>query len=275
MPLTRTTEPIREFPKSSFPDSLRQLTRFSSAPKEVLAVRGDEIAVICHELRNSLAIVRGAARLLRQSGNAPSGNSADAAALIERHAGQMSRHIDDLLHPLRRNGHDHGTQFARLDLRSIAGHAAAAVSPEMRSRGHRLVVKLPEEPVWTQADGARLEQAFLNLLINAARYTADGGDIALIMERANTHVLVRVRDSGIGIDPAMLKRVFGMFVQIRAAPALNGREHGIGLAVVRNLVEQHGGTVSAASAGLGRGSEFTIDLPVRIEQGDALIIAAT
>lgn len=268
MPLSRTTEPIREFPKPSFPDSLRQLTRFSSAPKEVLAVRSDEIAVICHELRNSLAIVRGAARLLRKSGS-----GLDAVALIERHAGQMSRHIDDLLHPLRRNGQDHGSQFARLDLRSIAGHAAAAVGPEMRSRGHRLVVKLPEEPVWTQADGSRLEQAFLNLLINAARYTADGGDIALIMERANTHVLVRVRDSGIGIEPAMLKRVFGMFVQARSAPALNGREHGIGLAVVRNLVEQHGGTVSAASAGLGHGSEFTIDLPVRIEQGDALIIA--
>jgi signal transduction histidine kinase len=270
MPLTRITETMRDLPQSQFPDALRQLARLSPAPKEALIARRDEIAVICHELRNSLAIVRGAARLLRQPGS-----PLDAASLIERHAGQMSRHIDDLLHPLRRNGNGHESQFARLDLRGIAGNAAAAVGPEMRSRKHRLVVKLPEDPVWTLADGARLEQAFLNLLINAARYTPDGGDITLTMERVGVHVQVRVRDSGIGIDPTMLLRVFGMFVQVRSAPAGNQRERGIGLAVVRNLVEQHGGTVTAMSEGLGRGSEFTIDLPARTEQGDALIIATT
>ena len=187
----------------------------------------------------------------------------------------MSRHIDDLLHPLHRNGNGHGPLLARLDLRTIAGHAAAAVGPEMRSRRHRLVVKLPEEPVWTQADGARLEQAFLNLLINAARYTPNGGEITLVMERKSTHVLVHVRDSGIGMDAPMLTRVFGLFVQVKSVPAINGGEHGIGLAVVRNVVEQHGGTVVAMSAGLGQGSEFTIDLPLRGPQGDASIIVTS
>jgi signal transduction histidine kinase len=229
-----------------------------AATRETNDARAEEIAVICHELRNSLAVLRGAARLLSSSVGV---GSSSARSLIERHVNHMNQHIDELLQPIRRNGHDHGLQLSRVDLRAIARYALDDIGPEMTRRGHRLEVKLPGEPVWAHADGLRLEQAFSNLLINAAKYTPERGDIAFSMERENDLVRVRIRDSGIGMEPRMLPRVFGMFVQ--AGTVLPGSEQGrgIGLALVRNIVEQHGGSVTAMSAGLGLGSEFSLVLP--------------
>jgi two-component system CheB/CheR fusion protein len=123
-------------------------------------------------------------------------------------------------------------------------------------------------PIWIGADITRLEQVFSNLLNNAAKYTPDGGEIVVTMERAGTFASIRIRDSGIGIEPAVLLRVFDMFAQADAAAGCSEGGSGIGLAVVRDLVEMHGGTVRAASAGLGSGSEFTVLLPVMwAEQG--------
>lgn len=234
--------------------------------------RARSMAVISHELRNSLAVIRNAAGLLR----APplSGRIESARTLIERHVGQMSRHIDDLLAPQRRGVRSDGPlHLSHVDLRTIASHAVDSIGPEMMRRGHRLVVKLPEESVWVRADGARLEQAFSNLLINAAKYTPDGGNVSLVMEATAESVDVRIHDSGVGIEPAMLSRVFDMFVQI--ATALPGREfgRGIGLAVVRSVIEAHGGTVAATSAGLGLGSEFTVVLPSLSAHRTSVIIA--
>lgn len=239
-------------------------------PNDTGDERSKDLAVISHELRNSLGVIRNAARLLRSP--ASSGGIESARSLIERHVGQMSRHIDDLLEQHRGVG-TNGLHQSQVDLRTIAGYAVDSISPELARRGHRLVVQLPEEPVWARADGTRLEQVFSNLLINAAKYTPDGGNISLLMERDAESVCVRIRDSGIGIERAMLSRVFGMFVQV--ATALPGRENGrgIGLAVVRSVVEQHGGTVKATSAGLGLGSEFTVVLPLLSAQQDSMIIA--
>jgi signal transduction histidine kinase len=111
------------------------------------------------------------------------------------------------------------------------------------------------------ADGARLEQVFSNLLINAGKYTRDGGEIVLTMDRLEQHARVRIRDSGIGIVPKQLARIFELFVQVDATALLAEGGRGIGLAVVRDLVEMHGGSVVAASAGLSFGSEFTVLLP--------------
>ena len=233
--------------------------------------RSRDLAVISHELRNSLGVIRNAARLLRSP--ASSGSIESARSLIERHVGQMSRHIEDLLEPQHRGARSDGLHRFPIDLRTIAGYAVDSIGPELTRRGHRLVVKLPEEPVWARVDGARPGQAFSNLLINAAKYTPDGGDISVLMERNAESVYVRIRDSGVGIETAMLSRVFGMFVQV--STALPGRENGrgIGLAVVRSVVEQHGGTVTATSAGLGLGSEFTVVLPSPSAQRDSMIIA--
>jgi signal transduction histidine kinase len=220
----------------------------------------DETAVICHELQNSLAVVRGAARLLKSPAATIQINT--ARSLIERHVEQMSRHIGDLLDPLRRTGRRLKLRLSHVDLREIASNAIDAIGPEMTLRRHRLAVNLPETPIWAHVDGERFEQALANLLINAAKYTPDGGDVALTMDRVGDRVYVRVRDTGVGIEPAMLSRVFGMFMQVERAQHSSENGSGIGLAVVKKLVELHGGVVSAASAGAGSGSEFTIMLPM-------------
>ena len=226
-------------------------------PLRIANSRADEIAMIAHELRNSLGVVRNAARMLRF----PAGeNGIDGArVLIERHVGQMTRHIEELMEASN-GGRKKALQMTHADLRTVVEFAVNAVTPDMARRGHRLVVSLPADAIWVRADIARLEQVFSNLLINAAKYTPDGGDIALTMERIGAHACIRFCDSGIGISAAMLTRVFQLFEQADAdAHAEGGR--GIGLAVVRDLVEAHGGSVQAASAGLGLGSQFTVLLP--------------
>src|SRR5690349_5781078 len=130
----------------------------------------------------------------------------------------MRRHIADLLEPQTRGTRDMGLQWSHVDLRQIVRDAVDGMTPEMERRGHRLVVQLPEAPAWAHADGARLEQVFSNLLINAAKYTPDHGDIRLLMQRDDESLVVRIRDSGVGLEPAMLTRVFGMFVQVATAP---------------------------------------------------------
>jgi signal transduction histidine kinase len=222
--------------------------------------RADEIAVISHELRNSLGVVRNAARLLRSPVGASGIDS--ARVLIERHVGQMNRHVEDLLDAAHPGGRTKVLRLSHVDLRTIVEQAVNAIASDLARRGHRLVMNLPADALWVHADTARLEQVFSNLLINAAKYTPDGGDIVVTMERRDTHASICVRDSGIGIDPAVLPGVFDMFAQADAAAPCAEGGSGIGLAVVRNVVELHGGSVRAASAGLGQGSEFTVLLPV-------------
>jgi two-component system CheB/CheR fusion protein len=228
-------------------------------PLQVPDARADEIATISHELRNSLSVVRNAARLLRTPAAADSVEG--ARILIERHVGQMTRHIEDLLDASQRHDRKKVLRRTHIDLRTIVEFAVSAIAPDLARRGHHLVVSLPADPLWVEADAARMEQVFSNLLINAAKYTPDGGDIVLSMESLDKRASIVIRDSGIGIEPAVLLRVFDMFAQADAAAICAEGGSGIGLAVVRDVVEMHGGTVRAASAGLGLGSEFTVLLP--------------
>jgi len=226
------------------------------APQQRVDARADEIAAISHELRNSLAVVRNAAQLLRH----PNGVEG-ARILIERHVGQMTRHIDDLLDASHRDVRNKRLQRSHVDLRAIVEFSISAIAPDLARRGHRLVVHLPTEPLWMAVDALRLEQVFSNLLINSAKYTPDGGEITLTVERLDASVSIRIRDSGIGIEASVMRHIFDMFVQADAAAPCAEGGSGIGLAVVRDMVEMHGGTVCAASAGLGQGSEFTVLLP--------------
>ncbi len=221
--------------------------------------RDDRLAVIAHELRNSLSVVRNAAQLF---GTQQSGSEVidSARRLIERQVGQMSRFIEDLLDGSRANGPE-SLQRQRIDLRVLLMHVVEGIELDFGRRALRLTVNLPNYPIWLDADLGRLEQVFSNLLMNAGKYSHDRGDIKLTVERRLEHASVRVGDAGIGIAAEMLPCVFGLFVQADPSAPHSAAGHGIGLAVVRNIVEMHGGCVTAASDGLGRGSEFTVLLP--------------
>jgi len=256
-----------KMPNSIVASSVSRLLRWRqpgaaifTAPDAPTAKSADVIATVAHELRNSLAVMTNAAALLRSS--ASTATIEQARTLIERHVGHMNRHIEELLGAnTETSGSAQALQRSHIDLRTVVGHALSSIAPDMAQRAHRLIVNLPDDAIWVHADASRLEQAFTNLLINAAKYTPDGGEVVVTLEMQGTHARLRIRDSGIGIDAAMLQRVFELYVQGPTTRPLESGS-GIGLALVRELVEKHGGTVRATSAGLGLGSEFTVILPV-------------
>jgi signal transduction histidine kinase len=222
------------------------------------------VTVFSHELRNSLGAIRSAAHMLRKDASADS-STVKARMLIERQVGQMMRLVEDLLDAQRVRSGQLRLQCERIDLRVLAAQAAQTVEFTMQQRHHRMTASFPDAPVWLQADPARLEQVFVNLLLNAAKYTDAGGNVGLFVEREEGDAIVRIRDSGIGIDPDVLPHVFDLFVQADPSSRRADAGLGIGLALVRSLVERHGGRVTVASAGPGHGSEFTVRLPTPAE----------
>ncbi len=218
------------------------------------------MTVFSHELRNSLGAIRSAARILRMDASADP-SAVKARMLIERQVGQMMRLVEDLLDVSRARSGRLRLKRERIDLRVLAAHAAQTVEFSMQQRHHRMTTSFPDAPVWLQADPARLEQVLVNLLLNAAKYTDAGGHIGLFVERGDSEAVLRIRDSGIGIARDVLPHVFDLFVQADPSARRSNAGLGIGLALVRSLVERHGGRVTVASAGPGHGSEFTVRLP--------------
>jgi two-component sensor histidine kinase len=219
------------------------------------------MTVFSHELRNSLGAIRSATRILSidPSAGPP---AVKARAMIERQVEQMTRLVEDLLDASRvRSGQLH-LRCERVDLRAVVAHAAQTIEFTMQQQNHKMATSFSEAPIWLQADAARLEQVFVNLLSNAAKYTDAGGSVELSVGRDKGEAIVRIRDSGIGISPEVLPHVFDLFVQADPSSRRGNAGLGIGLALVRNLIERHGGFVTVASAGLGHGSEFTVRLPI-------------
>ncbi len=218
------------------------------------------LAVLAHELRNPLAPVRHAVRVLQQQ-PLPGAELRWASDVIERQVAQMSRLIDDLLDVGRINRGMIALQCAVIDLAAVVQDAVEASRPLIDQCGHRLEVMLPREPVVLEADAVRLSQVVCNLLNNAAKYTPAGGHIRLVAAATRDEVSISVRDDGIGIPAELLPRVFDMFAQVGQAQAHQRDGLGIGLSLVKRLVELHGGRIEARSAGTGLGSEFTVHLP--------------
>jgi signal transduction histidine kinase len=228
-------------------------------------LRKDEfLAMLSHELRSPLASIQFGVRVLgRQVGDASTQQRTQA--LIERQLRRMTYLVDELLDVSRiTNGRLH-LQSERLDLRDVVGHAIETLEPDIAEHNHRLSTELPDMPVWLDGDPCRLEQVFVNLLANASRYTDAGGELAVWIHTKDRQAVVRVRDSGIGIAPDALPHIFDLFKQAHEADPRSRAGLGVGLAVVRNLIELHGGSVTAGSAGTGRGSEFTVRLPLSAE----------
>lgn len=240
--------------------------RFSTGQELGMAnSRNNEfMTVFSHELRNSLGAIRSAARILRMDTSADP-SAVKARLLIERQVEQMTRLVEDLLDVSRVRTGRLRLKCERIDLRVLAARAVQTVEFTMQHRHHRMTTSFPDAPVWLHADPARLEQVFVNLLLNAAKYTDAGGNIGLFVERKEAEAIVRVRDSGIGIAPDVQPHVFDLFVQAGPSSHQADAGLGIGLALVRSLVERHGGRVTVASAGPGHGSEFTVSLPRPVE----------
>jgi len=243
----------------------RLLRRARTRVKALAAAnrRKDEfLATLSHELRSPLASIQNAVHLLTltsQAGETPARQGAQA--LIERQVRRMTRLVEDLLDVSRIRQGRLRLQRERMDLRLVVRNAIETLQSDIKERNHRLAVALPDAPVWLEADPWRLEQVFVNLLANAAKYTDAGGELAVWMHTRDGQVMVRIRDSGIGIAPDSLPHIFDLFRQTEEATVRSRSGLGIGLALVRNLIMSHGGSVTAASAGLGKGSEFTVRLP--------------
>ncbi len=235
------------------------------------ARRKDEfLAMLGHEMRNPLAPIRNAMQILRLK-CATDPEIQEVLGMVDRQVQQLARLVDDLLDISRVGGGGISVRMLPMDLKSVVALAVEGSRALLESRHHVLTLSLPREPVQVDGDLGRLTQVVSNLLNNSAKYSKDGGRIDLIVEAIGKRAILRVRDTGIGIEPAMLPRIFDLFLRVNALAVGAEDGLGIGLALVRNVVELHGGTVRAASAGLGRGTELVVSLPLLREDpmGDA------
>jgi PAS domain S-box-containing protein len=227
--------------------------------------RKDEfLAMLGHELRNPLAPIRNAIHILQLV--APSDERVRRPLdVIDRQARQLAGLVDDLLDVSRITRGQINVRKQALDLATVVAQAVETSRPLMEERRHRFELQLPPDSIYVEADPTRLAQVILNLLNNAAKYTEEGGRIWLTVERRDAEVVLRVRDTGMGISADMLPKIFEPFTQVEQTLDRAQGGLGIGLTLVRRLVEIHGGSVRAFSEGRGRGSEFVVRLPVLLE----------
>ncbi|MGC8639072.1 MAG: CHASE3 domain-containing protein [Isosphaeraceae bacterium] len=224
--------------------------------------RKDEfLATLAHELRNPLAPIRNSIQVMKLADHDLTAIEA-SRAIIERQIRQMVRLVDDLLDVSRISRGKIVLQKRRVDLATVLAGALETSRPLIDQARHHLTVSLPMGPIPLWADPTRLAQVFLNILNNAAKYTDPGGEISLLVERDENCVVARVRDSGVGIPADMIQSIFNMFIQVDHSLERGHGGLGIGLTLVKRLVEMHGGSVAASSEGPGRGSEFVVRLPV-------------
>ena len=229
--------------------------------------RKDEfLATLAHELRNPLAPIRNALEIMRLASGNPKAIE-QARVMTERQVTQMVRLIDDLLDVSRITRGKLRLDLDAILLGDVIESALEISRPVVQKAGLTLHVVLPPAPVPMQGDRVRLAQVFSNLLNNAAKYTEPGGSVYVTVE-AGESIVVRVRDTGVGVPAEMLPRLFELFTQVDRSLNRSQGGLGIGLALVRRLTEMHGGTVEATSEGPGKGSEFVVRLPRVVPKAD-------
>jgi PAS domain S-box-containing protein len=247
---------------------LQRLTQEQAAALADLDRRKDEfLAMLSHELRNPLAPILNAALLLRLHSNRNRLRGIEnpilqqSATIIERQVGQLTQIVDELLEVSRITTGRIQLRQEPIALGVVVEHAVMAVRSLIDQRKHELELSLPAKAIWVHADAARLEQVVVNLLTNAAKYTDQGGHVWLTVTQEGEQAVLRVRDTGVGIAPEILPRIFDLFTQAERSLDRAQGGLGIGLALVQRLVEMHGGTVAVSSV-LEQGSEFVVRLPV-------------
>jgi len=253
-------------------NEVAERSRVEQALKEADRHKDEFLAMLAHELRNPLAPIRNAVHLIKMR-SLDDPQLCMARDVIERQLKQLTRLVDDLLDVSRITRGKINLARERLELADLMSRAVETVMPALEARGHVLSVELPERPLRLYGDPVRLVQALANVLGNAAKYTDAGGRITLSARRRNRDAEITIRDNGMGIAPEVLPRIFDLFTQMDERMERSPSGLGIGLALVRRLVEMHGGTVGASSAGAGQGSEFVIRLPVSVERADERDVA--
>lgn len=252
-------------------DSLREADR-----------RKDEfLATLAHELRNPLAPIRNAIHILKLTGTSEPA-AGQTIQMLERQTAQLTRLVDDLMDVSRVMRGKIELRLETVDLASVIHQAIETAQPLLSAKHHLLVLELSEKPLYVVADPVRLSQVICNLLTNAAKYTEPNGRIVLTSSQSGESAVVGIRDNGIGIAPDQLRGIFELFMQVDHTTSRAQGGLGIGLTLVKNLVELHGGAVQAKSAGLGQGSEFIVTLPLTAApalessaDGDQVIAAST
>src|ERR1700751_1561209 len=232
--------------------------------------------MLAHEMRNPLAAIINAHEVARKI----SGDDADllrtdlpeadrlqadllyAVDVVGRQARHLSRMVDDLMDLSRIGRGDLEVHKETIELRLIVDQAIEVTQPQFESRRHRLLVRIPDDPTLINGDPGRLVQLLSNLLDNAAKYTPRGGEISIAAQCADENVCIRIHDNGIGISRDRIESIFDLYTQVNESAKTAARGIGLGLTLVRNLAEMHGGVVEAASEGLGKGSQFTVRLPL-------------
>jgi PAS domain S-box-containing protein len=237
------------------------LRRLAADLSEVDRRKTEFLATLAHELRNPLAPIRTGVELIRLK-SADTGAVTRVTGMMERQLNHLVRLVDDLLDIARIKRGKVELKKELVELKSIIASAVETSQPLIKTEGHELSIDLPDEPLIVTADPTRVAQVISNLLNNAAKYTPTGGRIRLAVHRGNQQVVVSVADSGIGLSQESLASVFEMFTQIKHDANRSQGGLGVGLSLVRRLVELHGGSVTAASAGIGQGSTFTVTLPL-------------
>jgi PAS domain S-box-containing protein len=224
--------------------------------------RKDEfLAILAHELRNPLAPLRNSLEILRVN-DGDRKTVARMRATMEHQVSHLARLVDDLLEVSRITRGAIGLRKERVEIREALQSAVETSRPLIDAAGHQLRIWLPHRPLYIEADPVRVTQAIANLLNNAVKFTERAGEIELSAAREGEYVVVRVRDTGIGIAPEVLARVFDLFAQVDVSSARMQGGLGIGLTLAKHLIEMHGGSIEAKSAGLGHGSEFIVRLPL-------------
>ena len=236
--------------------------RMEKALRDTDRRKNEFLAVLAHELRNPLAPIGVVAQLLKLPEIKPE-QIKQAAKMIDDQVGHMTRLIEDLSDASRIGQGKVRIRKERIDVETVVERAVTLARSAIDARDHRLVVDLCPGPLLIEADATRIAQVLANLLINASKYTEPGGQIRLEAERDGDSIAIRVKDTGMGIPHDMLDSVFDDFFQIEGATSHSQGGLGIGLGLVRRLVELHGGTVQVFSEGPGTGSEFTVCLPAR------------
>jgi PAS domain S-box-containing protein len=238
-----------------------ELRKRASELAEADARKNEFLAMLGHELRNPLAPIRNAVKIMKQRGSEDP-SLCWARDVIDHQVRQMGQLVDDLLEISRVTRGKVRLQKEVVDVAIIISYAVETSRPIIDSHRHRLSIALPSTPVQVEADPVRMAQVLSNLLNNAAKYTEERGQIRLAVSLEEDTVVFHVRDNGIGIPAEMLSSVFDLFTQVDRSLDRSQGGLGLGLTLVRSLVEMHGGTVQAASDGLGKGSQFSIRLPV-------------